>query len=308
MRIADKLSLYWEFARPFTLIAPALGILSGAITALGARHDPLHVSAPLLLKIALGTLMAAVLNGASNGINQVYDLAIDRVNKPKRPIPSGRLSIPEANLVTLVLYVVAMALAAAVNLQCFVLAAAAAVLTVAYSVPPLRTKRFGALANFTIAVPRGVLLKVAGWSAVRPILGDREPWFIGLVFGTFLLGASTTKDFADMKGDAADGCITLPVRYGPRRAAWMIAPFFVLPFLLIPLGTRQGWLTGHPYFLYPLGFGLALWGIYTVSLILKDPDELARTENHPSWSHMYKMMFAAQVGFAVSYLARYWLP
>jgi DNA-directed RNA polymerase subunit beta' len=31
-------------------------------------------------------------------------------------------------------------------------------------------------------------------------------------------------------------------------------------------------------------------------LILKDPDELARTENHPSWSHMYKMMFAAQVG------------
>jgi len=32
--------------------------------------------------------MAAVLNGASNGINQIYDLAIDRVNKPKRPIPS----------------------------------------------------------------------------------------------------------------------------------------------------------------------------------------------------------------------------
>lgn len=308
MRVADKLCLYWEFARPFTLIAPALGMLSGGVTALGAHNDPLRVSAPLLLKIALGTLMAAVLNGASNGINQVYDLAIDRVNKPKRPIPSGRMSIREANLVTLVLYVVAMALAAAVNLPCFILATAAAVLTIAYSVPPLRTKRFGALANFTIAVPRGVLLKVAGWSAVRPELGDREPWFIGLVFGTFLLGASTTKDFADMKGDAADGCITLPVRYGPRRAAWMIAPFFVLPFLLIPLGTWQGWLTGHPYFLYPLGFGLAAWGIYTVSLILKDPDELARTENHPSWSHMYKMMFAAQVGFAVSYLARYWFP
>jgi 4-hydroxybenzoate polyprenyltransferase len=308
MRIADKLQLYWEFARPFTLIAPALGMLSGGITALGARHDPLHVSGSLLLKIALGTLMAAALNAASNGINQVYDLAIDRVNKPGRPIPSGRLRIPEANLVTLVLYGVAMALAAAVNRQCFVLAAAAAVLTIIYSVPPLRTKRFGVLANITIAVPRGLLLKVAGWSAVRPILGNGEPWFIGLVFGTFLLGASTTKDFADMKGDAADGCMTLPVRYGPRRAAWMIAPFFVLPFLLIPLGTWRGWLTGHPYFLYPLGFGLALWGIYTVSLILKDPDELARTENHPSWSHMYKMMFAAQVGFAVSYLARYWRP
>jgi 4-hydroxybenzoate polyprenyltransferase len=308
MRIAEKIRLYWEFARPFTLIAPALGMLSGGVTALGAHHEPVPLDARLLLKIVLGTLMAATLNGASNGINQVYDLAIDRVNKPKRPIPSGRLGIREANTVTLVLYLTAMALALGVNRQCFALAAAAAALTIAYSVPPLRTKRFGALANVTIAVPRGVLLKVAGWSAVRPILGDREPWYIGLIFGTFLLGASTTKDFADMKGDAADGCITLPVRYGPRRAAWMIAPFFVLPFLLIPLGTWRGWLTGHPWFLYPLGFGLALWGIYTVSLILKDPDELARTENHPSWSHMYKMMFAAQMGFAVSYLVRYWLP
>jgi 4-hydroxybenzoate polyprenyltransferase len=308
MRIADKARLYWEFARPFTLIAPALGMLSGGVTALGAHHDPVPLAPRLILKIALGTLMAAVLNGASNGINQVYDLAIDRVNKPKRPIPSGRMTIREANWVTLVLYVVAAGLALAVNLQCFTLAAAAAVLTIVYSVPPLRTKRFGALANFTIAIPRGVLLKVAGWSAVRPILGDHEPWFIGLVFGSFLLGASTTKDFADMKGDAADGCMTLPVRYGPRRAAWMISPFFVLPFLLIPLGTWRGWLTGHPYFLYPLGFGLVAWGIYTVWLILRDPEELARTENHPSWSHMYKMMFTAQVGFAIAYLARYWRP
>jgi 4-hydroxybenzoate polyprenyltransferase len=308
MRIVEKLRLYWEFARPFTLIAPALGMLSGGVTALGAHHQPVPLDARLLLRICLGTLMAAVLNGASNGINQVYDLAIDRVNKPKRPIPSGRMSIAEANWVTLVLYAAALGLALAVNLRCFALASAAALLTVVYSVPPLRTKRSGFLANFTIAVPRGLLLKVAGWSAVRPILGDGEPWFIGLIFGSFLLGASTTKDFADMKGDAADGCITLPVRYGPRRAAWMIAPFFVLPFLLIPLGTWRGWLTGHPYFLYPLGFGLMLWGIYTVSLILKDPDELARTENHPSWGHMYKMMFAAQVGFAISYVARYWLP
>ncbi len=308
MGLGNKLHLYWEFARPFTLIAPALGMLSGGVTALGAHHEPVHLTPGVLLRIALGTLMAAVLNAASNGINQVYDLDIDRVNKPRRPIPSGRMTMSEANRVTLLLYVVALALALAVSLECFVLVAVAALLTIVYSVPPLRTKRFGALANLTIAIPRGLLLKVAGWSTVRTILGDGEPWYIGMVFGTFLLGASTTKDFADMKGDEADGCITLPVRFGPRRAAWMIAPFFVLPFLLIPLGTWQGWLTGHPYFLYPLGFGLVLWGIYTVSLILKDPDELARTENHPSWGHMYKMMFAAQVGFAISYVARYWLP
>jgi len=217
------------------------------------------------------------------------------------------MTVREAGWVTLVLYLLAMALGALVNWQCFLLASIAAILTIVYSVPPARTKRFGALANITIAIPRGMLLKVAGWSTVRSVIGDGEPWYIGLIFGGFLLGATTTKDFADMKGDAADGCMTLPVRFGPRRAAWMIAPFFVLPFLLIPLGTWKGWLTGHPAFLYPLGVILVLWGLYTVSLILKDPDELARTENHPSWGHMYKMMFTAQVGFALSYLAVYWL-
>lgn len=301
-----RLQLYWEFARPFTLIAPALGMLSGGVTALGAGH-PLALGALLFVKIGLGTLMAAALNAASNGINQIYDLAIDRVNKPRRPIPSGRMSMREAWWVTGVLYALASVLGALVNWQTFAFGSAAAVLTMIYSVPPLRTKRFGALANITIAIPRGLLLKVAGWSTVRSAFQGLEPWYIGLIFGGFLLGATTTKDFADMKGDAADGCNTLPVRFGPRRAAWMIAPFFVLPFLLIPLGTHQGWLTGHPAFLYPLGALLAVWGMYTVFLILRDPDELARTENHPSWRQMYIMMFTAQAGFMVSYLAKYWL-
>lgn len=302
----DRLKLYWEFARPFTLVAPALGMLSGGVTALGAG-EPLHVTARLLFKILLGTLMAATLNAASNGINQVYDLAIDRVNKPRRPIPSGRMGLREATIVSAVFYLLAGLLGALVNWQCFTLASIAAVMTLVYSVPPLRTKRFGALANITIALPRGLLLKVAGWSTVRDVLHDAEPWTIGLVFGGFLLGATTTKDFADMKGDAADGCITLPVRFGPRKAAWMISPFFILPFLLIPLGTWQGWMTGEPALLYPLGVILAAWGAYTVHLILRDPDELARTENHPSWRHMYMMMFAAQIGFMVAYVAKFWM-
>jgi 4-hydroxybenzoate polyprenyltransferase len=300
----DRLKLYWEFARPFTLIAPALGMLSGGLTALGAGH-PVPPSWGLARNILVGTLMAAVLNAASNGINQIFDLSIDRVNKPRRPIPSGRISVREAGWVTLALYLLAALLAALVNLECFALASIAAVLTVVYSVPPLRTKRYTLLANLTIAVPRGLLLKVAGWSTVRSVFAGAEAWYIGLIFGTFLLGASSTKDFADMKGDRAGGCNTLPIRYGPRKAAWMISPFFVLPFLFMPLGVHLGILTGSPVMLYTLGTGLAVWGVYTVSLILRDPEELARTENHVSWRHMYLMMFAAQLSFIVSYLIKY---
>jgi 4-hydroxybenzoate polyprenyltransferase len=297
---APRLALYWEFSRPFTLVAPALGMLSGGVAAAGA--DPAALpTLTLFLNLALGTLMAAALNGASNGLNQIYDLGVDRVNKPGRPLPSGRLGMTEAWGVTLVLAGVALVLAGVVGTQCFLLALAAAVFTTAYSVPPLRTKARGALANLTIAVPRGLLLKVAGWSCVKTVI-DPEPWFIGLIFGLFLLGASSTKDFADIPGDRAGGCRTLPIVFGVRRAAWMISPFFVIPFLLMPVGALTGVLSGNPVALSVLGLGLAAWGSYVVLLILRDPDALASTENHPSWTHMYRMMFVAQIGFALAYL------
>jgi len=33
-----------------------------------------------------------------------------------------------------------------------------------------------------------------------------------------------------------------------------------------------------------------------------DRGELAFTENHPSWTHMYLMMMVAQIGFALAYV------
>jgi hypothetical protein len=44
------------------------------------------------------------------------------------------------------------------------------------------------------------------------------------------------------------------------------------------------------------------YGAYVCYLMLRRPEELAIEENHVSWAHMYRMMFVAQVGFAVAYL------
>ena len=74
------------------------------------------------------------------------------------------------------------------------------------------------------------------------------------------------------------------------------------PWLLMPIGAATGVLTGNHLALSILGVILALWGTYTVWLIVRNPDELTSTENHPSWRHMYLMMMAAQIGFAVAYL------
>jgi hypothetical protein len=51
-----------------------------------------------------------------------------------------------------------------------------------------------------------------------------------------------------------------------------------------------------------LGPTLIVYGIYTVYLLVKNPEDLARTENHPSWTHMYLMMMVAQIGFALAYV------
>ncbi|MGH7681568.1 MAG: UbiA family prenyltransferase [Candidatus Eiseniibacteriota bacterium] len=300
MSLADRARTTWELARPFTLIAPALGIFTGSVIALGAA-PPVPLTPWVAVKIALGTLMAAVLNAASNTLNQVTDLEADRINKPGRPIPAGRVAPLEAIGIAGWLYLAAFLLAAPVGPQCTLLAGTAAVLTVLYSAPPFRLKAVPYLANFVIAVPRGVLLKVAGWSCVRDF-GRLEPWYIGAIFGLFLLGATTTKDFADIRGDQAAGFRTLPVVHGAKRAAWIIAPFLVLPFLLIPYGIHHHYLTGNPRVLYALSGLLAVWGAYVVYLMVRRPDDLARTENHPSWTHMYVMMFVAQIGFAVAYL------
>ena len=295
---------YIQLARPFTLIAPALGFISGSVTAIGA-YPAEPWSMAVLTPAIIGALMAAMLNAASNALNQIYDLAIDKVNKPARPLPTGRLTIRQAWIFTWISYAIALVLAWFVapggRHECFWIVLAAAILTIAYSVPPVRTKRHGLWANVTIAVPRGLLLKVAGWSAVKTVFGV-EPWFIGSIFGLFLLGASTTKDFSDMEGDRADGCRTLPIIYGVRKAAWLIAPSFVLPFMLINVGVVTGILTGNALLLHLLGITMTLYGAYVLYLMLRKPEELALDANHVSWAHMYRMMFVEQIGFALAYV------
>ena len=299
-----RVAVFLELSRPFTLVAPALGFASGAVTAAGAVPRDVF-SRDLVLFPVIGLTMAAVLNAASNALNQIYDLEIDRVNKPRRPLPSGRMSIAEAWLFTAGGYAVALLLAWLVapggRRECFWIVVAATLMTFVYSMPPFRTKRLGIWANVTIAIPRGVLLKVAGWSAVKTVVGI-EPWFIGGIFGLFLLGASTTKDFADMEGDARGGCRTPPIIYGVRRAAWMISPSFVVPFVMISAGVFAGILTGNPILLYTLSAVMTFYGIYVCYLMLRRPEDLAVEENHVSWAHMYRMMFVAQIGFALAYL------
>jgi len=313
-----------RLTRPFTLVPPLLGILSGAVCAFGSAHnpDPAHRLTPALLAAGLlVSLAAALLNGANNTLNQLTDLEVDRINKPERPLVTGEARAQEAWTLTWVVYALALLPTWWIEVpgdsllarhQCFWLFLAGFLFTLVYSLPAFgRTKARGLLANLTIAIPRGCLLKVAGWTVVASA-GSWEPWVIGLLFGLFIFGAASTKDFSDVEGDRAGGCQTLPVKYGNRTAVKIISPFFVLPWLALPIlawvpdpaEPARRLLTGNPLLLSALGVLLALWGGYTVWLLARNPDELSTTENHPSWTHMYLMMMAAQIGFALAYVGR----
>ena len=316
---------YRRLVRPFTLLPPLLGIVSGAVCAFGSAHNPdpaRRVTWAVVLTVAIGSLCASAMNAASNIVNQIADLEIDRKNKPDRPLPTGEVTIRQAWAVATILYVLCIAptwivvpfpyqtleerLAAPLHFHAaFFIYCIGALATFIYSFPAFgRSKRHWFWANFTIAVTRGGLLKVAGWAFVASV-AYAESWAIGGIFALFLLGATSTKDFSDMEGDRAHGCITLPVRFGVRRAAAIMAPFFVVPWLLIPVFTwlPGDWrLTGNRTVLTALGFALAAWGAYTARLLLKNPDELASTENHPAWTHMYLLLMSAQVGFALGYV------
>ncbi|MDO8602516.1 MAG: UbiA family prenyltransferase [Candidatus Omnitrophota bacterium] len=285
-----RLKIYLELIRPFTLIAPMVGFLSGAIIASGAAPN---------IYCFLGALSAAILNAASNVNNQYFDLEIDKVNKPFRPLPSGKISKMATILFACMLYCISLALSLFINLQLFFIILITAVITFFYSAPPLRIKQYPFMSNIAIALPRGMFLIVAGWSAVKSAF-NIEPWFIGLIFALYLTGAATTKDFSDIKGDSQFGIKTLPILYGPEKAAKIISPFLYIPFMLIPLGVIANIikLTALPLTL------LVIWGLYTAKLITKRPQDLTLEQNHISWKHMYLMLIAGQVGFAIAYLIK----
>ncbi len=295
----NSLPVYWTFARPFTLVPPMVGIFSGSLIGYGASGAPFRV-----VHVALAVLAAGVLNAASNGLNQICDLENDRVNKPHRPLPSGKMTRREAWTFVAVTYAGALAMVAAVNGETFTIYVIAALATVAYSAPPLRLKRHPLGSNLIIALIRGELLKVAGWAAVSTVLISIEPWYIGFIYFVFLLGATTTKDFADIEGDRAAGCITLPVRFGATWSARAISPSFILPWLLMALGVYLGILSGSRTAILGLSVVMLAWGVYVIYLVNHDPRRLVTEgENHPAWHHMYWMMMVGHLGLALAYLA-----
>ncbi|HDD59335.1 MAG: UbiA family prenyltransferase [Thermoplasmata archaeon] len=294
-----------DLVRPFTLLPPLIGGIAGALMALAsegsieganvsASYPFIQLSRPVLYPLLTGVSALVFLNAASNALNQVYDLEIDRVNKPYRPLPSGIYTREEALWISFLLYLFSFWRAAVVGAVFFSLVLLIAIFTVLYSVPPFRLKKRLWISNISIAIPRGLLGIVASWSIFGDVT-DPVPWAIGSVMALYLVGSTTTKDLTDVEGDRLYGVRTLPVVYGKKRAITLSLPFFLLPSLFTLLYTWEGI---FPLEALYLGVVLIPWGAAVAYLLAREgdrPDE--HFENSPAWRHMYIMLMGMQIGF-----------
>ncbi|UCH87984.1 MAG: UbiA prenyltransferase family protein [Thermoplasmata archaeon] len=311
-RLPRKMRGLLELIRPFTLIAPFFGGITGALMALskeaGLAAPYIASEFPYLrwdfpfLELFWGAITLVIVNAASNTLNQVYDYDIDKINKPYRPLPQKIFTKDEALTMALVLYLVTLWRVSLLNRSFATLVLIIMLITIFYSIPPLRFKKRFLISNISIALARGLLGFVAAWSIFdKTILPWEEPtpWVIGLLFGIYLMGAVTTKDFTDIKGDKKYGMNTLPVVLGMKNSILFSAPFFVLPFILIPIGIWRGHLIPETMVISIF----IIWGVYIIFLLIYSADTIdTKFENSPVWKHMYLMLVAMQLSFCVIYI------
>ena len=147
----------WRFSRPHTIIGSALCIPS--LTAFAAPTAASLASGTMWAGAAYAVLPALLMNVYIVGLNQLFDIDIDRVNKPTLPLASGDLSA-RSGVAICVLSLLASLLMGFAHPLYSTLALKAtlvgsALLGTAYSLPPLRLKRFPLLAATCIMSVRG---------------------------------------------------------------------------------------------------------------------------------------------------------
>ncbi|KAI5671721.1 hypothetical protein M9H77_12085 [Catharanthus roseus] len=224
-KVSQFRDAFWRFLRPHTIRGTALGSFSLVTRAL--VENPNLIRWSLLLKALSGLLALLCGNGYIVGINQIYDIGIDKVNKPYLPIAAGDLSVRSAWLLVL-LFAVTGLLIVGLNFGPFItsLYSLGLFLGTIYSVPPLRLKRHAVVAFLIIATVRGFLLNYGVYYATRAALGLTFEWSSPVAFITtfvtlFALVIAITKDLPDVEGDRKFQISTLATKLGVRNIAFL---------------------------------------------------------------------------------------
>ncbi len=214
----------WKFSRPHTIIGTTLSVVGLYVIAfpnlVGASH---HLG---MLLIALIACLCG--NVYIVGLNQLTDVDIDKINKPNLPLASGELSLKQGQIIVIIAGIFALGLASLGGLMLLAVVGVSLTLGTAYSLPPLRLKRFPFWASFCIFTVRGVVINLGLFlyyrlwlplddksllSAITP-----ELWALSLFVVGFAFAIAIFKDIPDIEGDKHYQITTFTIKIGAPAA------------------------------------------------------------------------------------------
>jgi geranylgeranylglycerol-phosphate geranylgeranyltransferase len=223
---------FWAMSRPLNAFITLVSVWIAAFIS-----PQFHLNRNLFL----GSVIAALVASGANIINDIFDLEIDRINKPKRLLPSGQVSPKEAWLYFGIAYALAFLLSLFCTFTMFVIAVIIACLLIIYSARLKRTVLWG---NITVSVSSAMAFIYGALT-----VGDWRPGLIPAIFAFFFhLGREIIKDMQDLEGDLRQQSVTFPGRFGVKASVALVNAVFI--FLII--------LTFLPYILHIYG-NLYLW-------------------------------------------------
>lgn len=243
--------------------------LNGGITFLSVLVATVLVRGSWVFsRVVLACLSAALVAGTGNALNDYFDLEIDRINKPSRPLPSGKAKPKEAVVLSIILFAIALGLAFLLGIPEVIIVSSAIVLLWAYAAV---LKKEALIGNIIVSFLGGLAFVFGGI-----VVHARASCLIPALFAfLFHLGREIIKDVEDMKGDSALGIMTLPLKIGLRPALICAAVSFGVLAALSPFPFTFG-LYRWPYFLIVFfGVDLVLLGLMVWLLIVPSPRNLS---------------------------------
>jgi homogentisate phytyltransferase/homogentisate geranylgeranyltransferase len=208
------------FARPHTIIGTVLAVVGlWAMAGAWAGDGPAAAGVGAL---ALALLAALATNVYIVGVNQITDVAIDRINKPQLPLASGAITAGTARAWVGASAVAALVAAALAGPHLLAAVCIGLVVGSAYSLPPLRLKRHHLAAAASITSVRALAVNLLVYAHFhRAVAGQaaipQHVWALtGMVLG-LTIAIAWFKDIPDAAGDAQHGIGTLVLRIGLTR-------------------------------------------------------------------------------------------
>lgn len=243
------------------------------ITAFAITRELIGFDAILLIFFSM-----ACITSAGFAINDFFDRESDAVIKPKRPIPSGALSLKQVVAISTFLFTLGLVLAFLINWLSFLLLLTDCILLVIYSAFVKRKSGFAA--NVLVGLLVGTAF-LYGEATVNQTISLISISLYPICFGT--IGGNILRDILSFEGDSKIGYPTLPKQIGNKGSITIAAFFFIATAILAPLPFFF-----HFFSIYYL-FLIVLWGILLVYSSIRLLTSLPTVENVRKYERLITM-------------------